>query len=63
MLRRLSARLVGADTFETKLCHCKWSVPVTGNICENADVNPILFSDTETHVKVRRLSASVCPTA
>jgi hypothetical protein len=63
MLRRLSARSVGVDKFATKLYRCEWSVSITGNFCENADVKRILFSDTETRVKVRRLNASVCPAA
>ena len=29
---------------------------MTGNFCENANVKGILFSDPETHVKVRRIT-------
>ena len=41
------------DTSETRLYHCKWSVPVTGNFCGNAYVKGILFSDPETQTYVK----------
>jgi hypothetical protein len=37
---------------------------MTGNFCENAYVKGILFSEPETHVKVRRITFFVivqCP--